>query len=428
MVFQKQQHYDVEKTNNHHRRHQSVKFSPLYYDKYLLLLLRSSSKTASMPPNLRANSQQQQNNATSRSASASASSVTRKKKSNRRERQRANSNNNERADLEDYIPPYLHGAGVHFYHGDFCFARSFHPQLVVQCLAEGFLTIACSGGRILLPKLHEQRSVVRLRRRHKNDDATSNDNRIDAQQTEQQQQQEPLHVPRSIRKKAGKFFLTLNQRFDDVVQGCRTQHGHHCWLYDTLVEAFRVLHQKEGGVVAHIPQQQLDDEAGGRGGGTTILSCPVQVVSVEIWQQQQVSQNNNDDYDDDNDKKRQAPPKYQLVAGELGYTVGTMYTSLTGFSAVDSAGSVQLSVTGRVLQAAGFTWWDLGMSMPYKAALGAQELSRHNFVAAVHECRKQTPLVNWMQPYQVAPAQMIPNQHNCRFIIDATAGKIMDCT
>jgi Leu/Phe-tRNA-protein transferase len=77
-----------------------------------------------------------------------------------------------------------------------------------------------------------------------------------------------------------------------------------------------------------------------------------------------------------------------LVGGELGYTVGTIYTSLTGFSSRDSAGSVQLAALGKLIFAAGFTVWDLGMSMDYKQSLGAQLVPRDDFVRMVHEARE----------------------------------------
>ena len=42
-----------------------------------------------------------------------------------------------------------------------------------------------------------------------------------------------------------------------------------------------------------------------------------------------------------------------LVAGELGYKVGNVYTSLTGAKEINSAGSVQLYALGRLLAACG---------------------------------------------------------------------------
>lgn len=71
-------------------------------------------------------------------------------------------------------------------------------------------------------------------------------------------------------------------------------------------------------------------------------------------------------------------------------TIGSIYTSLTGFSAENSAGSVQLAALGRLLSTLHFSMWDLGMGgagMEYKQNLGSHLLKRDDFVAHVHNVR-----------------------------------------
>mmetsp|Transcript_40110 Transcript_40110/g.56507 ORF Transcript_40110/g.56507 Transcript_40110/m.56507 type:complete len:146 (+) Transcript_40110:464-901(+) len=82
-----------------------------------------------------------------------------------------------------------------------------------------------------------------------------------------------------------------------------------------------------------------------------------------------------------------------MVGGELGYTVGTIYTSLTGFSNETNAGSVQLAALGKLLCQNGFTMWDLGMDMDYKQDLGTHLMPRSEYVAYVHRIRQQTHIV-----------------------------------
>lgn len=78
-------------------------------------------------------------------------------------------------------------------------------------------------------------------------------------------------------------------------------------------------------------------------------------------------------------------PTNTPVAGELGYTIGATYTSLTGFFVREprwsGMGLLQLVLLGEALAANGYAFWNLGHpEMQYKHDLGAQVLARGAFL------------------------------------------------
>ncbi|KAI9922700.1 hypothetical protein PsorP6_000685 [Peronosclerospora sorghi] len=156
----------------------------------------------------------------------------------------------------------------------------------------------------------------------------------------------PPHVPKSVRKRGKKYCFVLNRDVDAVIAGCHEQHGVP-WLYPPMVATFRALFH-EG---IHVTPE-----------------ASVHLVTVEVYD----------------------VATHALVAGELGYTVGTSYTSLTGFTRAKGAGTVQLHALGCFLARAGCTMWDLGMAMEYKTRLGAQNLDRDAFLALLYKGRTQT--------------------------------------
>lgn len=156
----------------------------------------------------------------------------------------------------------------------------------------------------------------------------------------------PEHVPKSVKKRGKKFKFELNQAFDEVVKGCHDQHG-ISWLYPPIVEGFRKLYEAGDAGVELYPDRH-------------VRFYSVELVDVESG---------------------------RVAAGELGYTVGRTYTSLTGFSRVSGAGTVQLHALGRLLHLSGFLMWDLGMSMPYKLSLGAEDVERDLFLDHLYKWR-----------------------------------------
>jgi len=119
-------------------------------------------------------------------------------------------------------------------------------------------------------------------------------------------------------------------------------------------------------------------------------TCPVRLYSVEIWN----------------------ATTQELVGGELGYSVGSIYTSLTGYSNEDSAGSVQLAALGVLLQKCGFVVWDLGMQMDYKERFGAHKMKRDEFVRVVKRARVEFTNAVITNPVEGDCRQILQNHIN----------------
>jgi len=246
-----------------------------------------------------------------------------------------------------------------------------------------------------------------------------------------------VHISKSTKKKAKRFTFTVNQEFEKVVQGCHHQHG-ISWLYPPIVRAFRQLHQasihsqSNSNSNANATANSNANANSNSNANSNATSTPTTATSAasaashtnanEIIEDEDISSNdennnNNDDNhnhnhnDGDNDGDTDTntdtdtdtdtfPVKLysvevynahtgKLAGGELGYAVGTLYTSLTGFSCEDSAGSVQLGALGKLLWSLGFDMWDMGMSLAYKTKLGAEEMERGVFVDTVKALRKK---------------------------------------
>jgi hypothetical protein len=86
-----------------------------------------------------------------------------------------------------------------------------------------------------------------------------------------------------------------------------------------------------------------------------------------------------------------------LIAGELGYSIGRTYTSLSGFCSPQdrtwrSFGTLQLVLLAERLRDCGYAFWNLGHpSQPYKKALGARIVRRPRFLARWLVARDESP-------------------------------------
>ncbi|CAG9482519.1 unnamed protein product [Plasmodium vivax] len=139
-----------------------------------------------------------------------------------------------------------------------------------------------------------------------------------------------IHISRKVKKKCRGYYITVDRDFDGVLQGIVEKHGQN-WLYPFVQKEFKKIFEKK------------------------ITYKNVRMHSVEVW---------CDDF---------------LAAGEIGCTVGSIYTSLTGFQRKNSAGTIQLCALAKLLQHQQFDLWDLGMLLPYKKTIGSKEISMRDF-------------------------------------------------
>lgn len=181
----------------------------------------------------------------------------------------------------------------------------------------------------------------------------------------------------SSSKLSGKFSVVINAYWDEVVEIIRKQHGED-WLCAPLRRVFfsMFLERKEKTRLFSIAI--LDNE-----------TLP-QLLEIEALHQAMI-QAGSPILPEISAQLALLRTKC-VVAGEVGYTVGDIYTSLTGAYTVDGTGSLQLAMLGMLLLRYGYTAWDLGMSMKYKEkTLGSQEIPRNKWLDFVEGHKDLAP-------------------------------------
>ncbi|CAA9986723.1 Leu/Phe-tRNA protein transferase, putative [Plasmodium knowlesi strain H] len=170
-----------------------------------------------------------------------------------------------------------------------------------------------------------------------------------------------IHISRKVKKKCKSYYITVDKDFDGVLQGIVEKHGQN-WLYPFVQKEFKRIFEEQ------------------------VTYKNVRMHSVELW---------CDGF---------------LAAGEIGCTVGSIYTSLTGFQRKNCAGTIQLCALAKLLQHQQFDLWDLGMLLPYKKTIGSKEISMKDFFKMHRVFKHKTA------PFRV-PFQ---DKLNCGILINGT--------
>lgn len=140
-----------------------------------------------------------------------------------------------------------------------------------------------------------------------------------------------LHISRTAKRLLNRYQLKINDDFEFILQRCVETHGDG-WLTKELCRSLVALWKNPVN--------------------------PVKMMAFGLY------------YDGN------------LVAGEVGVTVGRVYTSYSGFRTENNSGSVQIIKTAKYLDEAGFAFWDLGMPLEYKYSFGAEDITKNEFIAA----------------------------------------------
>jgi leucyl/phenylalanyl-tRNA--protein transferase len=146
---------------------------------------------------------------------------------------------------------------------------------------------------------------------------------------------EGLHVSRSLARtiRRGRFAVTLDRAFDDVMRACAERPGHGTWILPEMLAAYGRLHR-----LGH-------------------------AHSVEAW---------------DGDA---------LVGGLYGVHRGALFAAESMFHRATDAGKVALVAAVRSFFRAGIEVFDVQMTTPHLASLGAEELPRTEYLRRVAEVR-----------------------------------------
>ena len=158
-----------------------------------------------------------------------------------------------------------------------------------------------------------------------------------------------VHVSKSLARtlKSGKFRVTVNAAFREVVLGCATGRDQGTWITARMVEAYAELHRL--GRALSVETWLPDPEATSVGGG------------------------------------------WRLAGGIYGVTVGGLFAGESMFHRSPDASKVALVSLAEKLRAAGYTLFDTQMVTEHTGRMGAVEIPRREYLDRLAEAVGRAP-------------------------------------
>jgi leucyl/phenylalanyl-tRNA--protein transferase len=154
-----------------------------------------------------------------------------------------------------------------------------------------------------------------------------------------------VHISRSLRRVLGRFEVTTDRRFEDVVRACGDPSRPHGWIDERIVAAYTALHRLGW---AH---------------------------SVEVWQDG------------------------ALAGGLYGVAVGSLFAAESMFHHVRDASKVAVVAADRIVASAEGSLFDVQWLTPHLASLGVVEVPRRRYLADLRTaCGSPGP--DWVEPFE----------------------------
>jgi Leu/Phe-tRNA-protein transferase len=179
-----------------------------------------------------------------------------------------------------------------------------------------------------------------------------------------------LHIKKSIKHLLNRYELRVDTDFDLILDNCVRTHGSD-WLTCPLVKSIHNIRGASPPLKKFIPAIR-----------TKLRNVADSVChtssSLELHHHGRISAVSGIPY-----VRPVSFGVYRngvLKAGEFGVIEGRVYTSYSGYYEEDNAGMVQLILTAQFLQNSDFDFFDLGMPLAYKYALGAQDIDPFSFI------------------------------------------------
>jgi leucyl/phenylalanyl-tRNA---protein transferase len=167
-----------------------------------------------------------------------------------------------------------------------------------------------------------------------------------------------LHVSRSLARiiRSGKFRVTVNQAFGEVIRACAVRPGQGTWITAEMIAAYEALHRLGH---AHSLETWIRTDA------TDKRSAPgLSALSPSLTRQE------GNDFGDG----------WRLAGGIYGVAIGALFAGESMFFRVSDGSKVALVALVERLKARGYEMFDVQMRTDHTGRMGANEIPRREYL------------------------------------------------